>query len=83
MTTRAKALADVQATDSNVESQVLGDVKVRVFGDVAVFTCSYDEKSSSGGKDTSGHYLSTDIFVKRNGQWRAVASQATVMKPTG
>jgi ketosteroid isomerase-like protein len=82
-TTRAKALVEVVSPDSTVESQTLRDVKVRVFGDVAVFTCSYDEKSSSKGKDTSVRFLSTDVFVKRNGQWQAVASQATLMKPTG
>ena len=54
-------------------------MKVRVFGNTAVVTGSDDEKSSYKGKDTGGHYVWTDIFVKRNGRWQAVASQGTLM----
>jgi hypothetical protein len=35
------------------------------------------EKSTYHGKDSSGQYSWTDVFVKRNGQWQAVASQST------
>jgi len=54
-------------------------MKVRVFGDTAVVTGSDDEKSSYKSKDTSGHYLWSDVFVKREGRWQAVASQGTLM----
>jgi hypothetical protein len=40
------------------------------------------EKSSYKGKDTSGQYRFTDVFVKRNGLWHAVATHASkVAKP--
>jgi hypothetical protein len=29
------------------------------------------------GKDTIGKYVWTDVFIKQNGNWRAVASQST------
>ena len=67
--------------ENKVESQTLGEMKVRVFGDVAIVTGSDDEKSSFKGKDISGHYVWTDVFVKRNGQWQAVASQGTLVPP--
>jgi hypothetical protein len=54
-------------------------MKVRIFGDVAVVTGSDDEKSSYKGKDTSGHYVWIDVFVKRKGKWQAVASQSTLV----
>jgi len=79
--TKAQVLADVKSGDNKITSITLGDVKVRVFGDVAVVTGNDDEKSSYKGKDTSGHYLWTDVFVKRKGKWQAVASQSTLVPP--
>lgn len=77
--TKSQALADLKSGDSKLDSITLGDMKVREFGNTAVVTGSDDEKSSYKGKDTSGHYVWTDVFVKRQGGWRAVASQSTLM----
>jgi ketosteroid isomerase-like protein len=77
--TKAQALADLKSGDSKFDSITLGDMKVRVFGDTAVVTGSDDEKSSYKGKDTSGHWTWTDVFVKRQGRWQAAASQGTLM----
>lgn len=52
-------------------------MKVRVFGDTAIVTGSDTEKSTYNGKDSSGKYIWTDIFVNRKGKWQAVASQST------
>lgn len=78
-TSRAKALAELSSGENRIDSMTLGDLKVRVFGDVAVVTGSDDEKSSNKGKDTSGHYVWTDVFVRRDGRWQAVASQGTLV----
>jgi len=77
--TKTEALADLRSGDNKIESETMGDMKVRVFGDTAVVTGSDDEKSSYKGKDTSGHYTWTDVFVKRHGRWQAAASQGTVV----
>ncbi len=76
--TKAQELADLKSGENKIDSQTLGDIKVRVFGNTAVVTGSDDEKSSYKGKDTSGHYVWTDVFVKRNGRWQAVASHSTL-----
>ena len=34
-------------------------------------------KSASKGKEVIEKYLWTDVFVRRNGRWQAVASQST------
>jgi len=39
-------------------------------------TGSDTEKSREYGKDSSGKYIWTDVFVKQKGMWRAVASQS-------
>jgi len=40
----------------------------------------HDETASEGGKESAGHYVWTDVFVKRNGKWLAVASQTEETK---
>jgi ketosteroid isomerase-like protein len=80
-TTKAQYLAALKSGDMKMESQTIGEMKVQVFGDVAVVTGSDDEKSSYKGKDTSGHYVWTDVWVKKKGQWQAVASQITLIAP--
>jgi len=72
---KAGALADLKSGTPKYDSVTPGEMKVRVFGDVAVVTGTQDEKSSYKGKDSSGHYVWTDVFVKRQGKWRAVVSQ--------
>jgi hypothetical protein len=52
-------------------------IKVRVFGDVAIVTAGDVEKSTYKGKDSSGHYVWTDVYMNRNGQWQAVATQGS------
>jgi ketosteroid isomerase-like protein len=80
--TKAQVLAELKSGDNKTDSITLGDMKARVYGDTAVVTGSDDEKSSYKGKDTSGHYTWTDVFVKRKGHWEAVASQGTLMPAT-
>jgi len=77
--TKAQALAEIKSGDSKYDSYMTGEMKVRVFGDTAIVTSSDDEKSSYKGKDTSGHYTWTDVFVKRQGRWQAVATQITLI----
>jgi len=78
--TKAEALAELKSLDYKLDSVTqVGDMNVRIFGDIAVVTGRQDEKSSNKGKDTSGRYIWTDVFVKRQGRWQAVASQWGLM----
>jgi ketosteroid isomerase-like protein len=71
--TKAERAAEIKA--GHIDSATLDDMKVRVFGDTAVVTGTDNEVSSEDGKKSSNHYVWTDVFVKRNGKWLAVASQ--------
>lgn len=75
--TKAQVLADARSGANTAESIELQLMKVRIFGDAAIVTGGVIEKSRYQGRDMSGHYLWTDVFVKRNGRWQAVASQTT------
>lgn len=79
-TTKAEVMADVKSGASVTQSYEIGPVIVRVFGNTAVATGSDTEKSTTKGKDTSGKYVWTDVWVMRDGRWRAVATQVTAVK---
>jgi len=75
--TKAQALAEMKSGASSNQTVDLGEMKVRVFGNTAIVTGSDIEKSTYKGKDSSGKYVWTDVFINRNGRWQAVASQST------
>ncbi len=74
---KAKALANLKAAGYTLDTIEMGPMHVRIFGDSAVVNGSDTEKSTEKGKDTSGKYIWTDVFVKQNGKWKAVSSQST------
>ena len=76
--TKTQRAAEIKA--AHTTSATMGDMKVRVFGDTAVVTGTDDEVTMEDGKRASDHYVWTDVFVKRNGKWLAVASQTAQIK---
>ncbi len=73
--TKGEAVGDVTGGVHDVLT--LDDITVRAFGDTAIATMDQTEKSQHGAEDFSGHYLFTNVWVKRSGQWRAVASHGS------
>jgi ketosteroid isomerase-like protein len=78
-TTKAQHLTELKSGGGGLEFETIADLKVRVFGETAVVTGSANQKSTDKGKDTSGHYVWTDVFVKRHGRWQAVNSQDSLI----
>ena len=54
-------------------------IEVHLYGDVAIVTGAYREriKSKRNAVVRSGRF--TDIWLQQNGQWKCIASQATLM----
>ena len=75
--TKAQLLADFKSGALVIESTVISDMKVRVFGESAVATYTTTDKGKSKGRDISGRYRWTDTFVRRGGKWQIVAGQGT------
>lgn len=75
--TKPEALNDVASGLYAVQSMDLHNLKVRLFGDVALVTFDQYEKSKFGEEDTSGLYAFTDTWVYRDGSWQAVGSHGT------
>jgi len=76
---KAKDLADLKAGEPKLESSSLDNMKVHVYGNAAVVTGRFTQKGTYKGKDISGTGRFTDTFVKRNGKWRCVATQGTMI----
>ena len=73
---KAHALAELKSASNSLDGIEMRTMTVRIFGNTAVVTGSDTEKSTEHGKDSSGKYLWTDVFVRQQGRWRAVASQS-------
>jgi ketosteroid isomerase-like protein len=56
------------------------DIRVRVYGDSAVVSALTRSKGKFMGQEFTTHERSTDVFVRRGGQWRCVLTQLTGFK---
>jgi hypothetical protein len=48
---------------------------IRVFGDLAVVNGSESDEVEVSGKRSAVRYVYLDVLLKRNGEWKLVASQ--------
>ncbi len=79
---KTQSVADVKSGDLKLESSKMDDMKVHVYGDTAVATYGSTDKGSYKGKDISGKFRWTDVFVKRGGKWQLVAGHGTPIAQT-
>jgi uncharacterized protein (TIGR02246 family) len=77
--TKEGILADMKDSANNkFNSEKISDLKVRVYGDTAIatYTDSYD--AMVRGEHRVKTVLSTDTFVRQDGEWKQVASHSSV-----
>jgi len=68
------AAANEPATKYSAE-----DIKIQQYGDTAVIAFRLVGVTGTGAEAKKMQFLNTGTFVKRNGEWRAVAWQATTV----
>src|SRR5437899_4825602 len=59
------------------DSNVVDDVSVRLFGDTAVVRGRTVASGKFNGAPISARIRFTDVFIKRQGRWQAVAAHAS------
>ena len=52
-------------------------LKVRVYENTAIVNSWFYQEASANGKDWSGNFLISDVWVLKNGAWRVVARHAS------
>lgn len=68
---------DAPAPPFVILNEVLSDMRVRLYGGVAVLTSRNDETVRTGERETVLVYRRTTVWVKRQGQWRCVSFHAS------
>jgi ketosteroid isomerase-like protein len=79
--TKAEIVKGFQSGSFKYDSRTISDLKIRIYGDTAIVTGRSTQKGSENGKDYSGDYRFTRVYVKQKGQWVTVALQTTLIQP--
>ena len=75
---RAERLENVKTGATEIHSTEEHDVQVRVYGgDAAVLVSHVTLKAQYSGKEASGEYRHTAVWIKAAGGWHLVANQIT------
>jgi uncharacterized protein (TIGR02246 family) len=80
--TKDQVLAQTFASaDRTIDSMTIDDVRVRLFGSMAVVTGRTRATGSYRGQTGSAVLRFTDVFVQRDGRWQIVASHGSSVAP--
>ena len=80
--TKAQVMQEAFGSDvRRIESGAIDDIKVRLLGDTAIVTGHTTAVGIYKGSKVTANLRFTDVFIKREGRWQAVASQGTMITP--
>jgi uncharacterized protein (TIGR02246 family) len=74
---RDDVLGALRSGQLKFESYELGPMKVRVYGDIAVVIGSGTSTGSMAGEEFHERDVFTDVFLRKDGQWRCVSTHST------
>lgn len=75
--TRAQILAEFESGEMKFDSRKVDEIKVRVYGNTAVVNARVARKGRYKGQEFNDEAWYTRVYIKRDGQWRAVVHQVT------
>jgi ketosteroid isomerase-like protein len=78
--TKAEVLAALKSGDVKYQAAKADEIKVYLHGDTAVVSGRWKGKFTEKGKPMDVTERFTDTFIKRNGQWRCIASHGSSLK---
>lgn len=76
-----QAVALVRVGELRFEKLEIGDLAARRFGKTVIVTGRTKQTATLKGKELSGDFRFTRIWIKRKGDWKAVAAQYTRISP--
>lgn len=78
--TKAMLLSTIKDTEKNkMNSEVISDLNVRVYGDTAIATYTDKYDMLFNGEKRAATVLTTDTFAKQNGKWMQVSGHSSKM----
>jgi hypothetical protein len=80
MLTKAAIVQNFRSGAAKYQSREISDLNIRVYGDSAVVTGRAIQKGAENGKDYSGDYWFTRVYVNQRGRWITVALQTTLIQ---
>ena len=78
--TKAEIVRDFRSGAIKYQSREISDLNIRVYGNSAVVTGRAIQKGMENGKDYSGDYWFTRVYVNQDGRWQTVALQTTLIQ---
>ncbi len=78
--TKAEIVRDFRSGAIKYQSRDISDLNIRVYGNSAVVTGRAIQTGMENGKDYSGDYWFTRVYVYRNDRWQTVALQTTLIQ---
>ena len=79
--TKAEIVQGFKSGSFHYDSRQISDLGVRVYGDTAVVTGRAIQNGKENGRDYSGDYRFTRVYIKKDGRWQTVALQTTLIQP--
>jgi len=79
-TSREELLANFERGETIYESTSYDDVSVKIYGSVAIISGRGTVKGRRKNVPFHTQYFSTNVFVKRDGRWQAVATHISGSK---
>lgn len=79
VSTKAEVIAWSKAGDVKVEKGQSDKVKIRLYGNTALVTGQWTEKSTTKGKPFAGTVQYTTVYIKKNGKWQIVSDHGTLI----
>jgi ketosteroid isomerase-like protein len=78
--TKSEIVKGFKSGSFKYEARQISDLNVRLYGTTAVVTGRSIQKGTEDGKDYSGDYRFTRVYVHQGGRWVTVALQTTIVQ---
>lgn len=80
---KGDVLANAKSGEVKFEFGKADDVKVRTYGNTAIMTGRWTEKSTAKGKKSEAVMQNVVVLFRDKGQWRVISDQVTVIASSG
>ena len=79
--TKSEIVRGFKSGSFHYDSRKISDLNVRIYENTAIVTGRSNQTGKEDGKDYSGDYRFTRVYVNQGGRWQTVALQTTLVQP--